>query len=48
MNHLVLIFIKYLIDHSGLLYQIIYHRKANNIITESNFNLMLSTFKFIK
>ena len=41
-------FIKYLIDHSGLLYQIIYHRKANNIITESNFNLMLSTFKFIK
>ena len=41
-------FIKYLIDHSGLLYQIIYHRKANNIITESNFNLMLSTFKFIE
>lgn len=41
-------FVKYLFDNSGLLYQINYRRKSNNIITESNFNLMLSTFKFIE
>src|SRR3989338_8466651 len=41
-------FVKYLVDHSGLLYQIIYRRNTSNIISASEFNQMLSTFKFIK
>jgi len=37
---------QYLIEHSGLLYQIMYAR-GSKIITESDFNQMISTFEFL-
>lgn len=41
-------FVEYLIDHSGLLYGIIYRRNVNGIISENQFNQMLSSFRFFR